>query len=74
MYLKDEQSPQFSEPSRVRKGRFLWMEPSAQREYLQSISKKISSGYFYSDKVLGEIVDEIAPVINENLDNELLAA
>jgi len=72
MYFTDEESPQTLEPSKVRKGRFLWMEPPAQREYLQTLTRKISTGYYYSDKIIAEIVDEIAPIIDDSLDNELL--
>jgi hypothetical protein len=68
----DDESPQTIEPSKVRKGRFMWMEPPAQREYLQTLSKKISSGYFYSDKIITEIVEDIAPIIDDSLDNKLL--
>jgi len=54
------------EPSSgIRKGQFLWMDPAPRSRYLDTLRKKISSGYYYSDQVLTSIVDDIAPLIDE---------
>jgi hypothetical protein len=50
-----------------RKGKFLWMEPRAKENYLDALKKKIAEGYFYSDKILSKVVDELAPVLNDNV-------
>lgn len=60
------------EPSKVRKGRFLWMDAVSRSDYLSVLTKRIAQGYFFSDAVLSEIVDEIAPIIEENTGQEFL--
>ncbi|MDG5814547.1 hypothetical protein QA601_05640 [Chitinispirillales bacterium ANBcel5] len=54
--------------TRVRKGRFLWMEPIEQHKYLGELRTKIEAGHFYSDLVIGKIVEEIAPVFSDSSD------
>lgn len=49
----------------VRKGQFLWMGQPSQKNYLKNLKKKIASGFFNSDCVIAEIVDEIAPVLED---------
>lgn len=51
----------------IRKGKFLWMEPGAKENYIDTLKKKIADGYFYSDKILSKVVDELAPVLNDNV-------
>jgi hypothetical protein len=54
-----------------RLGKFLWMDSETDRnEYLQSLREKISGGYFTSDKVIGSIVDDLAPAVSTSLDVE----
>ena len=72
MYRTRESSPDPPlEPAKVRKGRFLWMDPPEQHRYLEALARRISAGYYFSDKILGEIVDEIAPIVEENVEQEL---
>jgi hypothetical protein len=59
--------PPIPENPNIRKGQFLWKEDDERRAYVDDISRKISSGYYYSDKVIGEIVDELAPVFSDEL-------
>lgn len=49
----------------LRKGKFIWMEPSARICYVQSLKEKIRQGYYYSDIVVSKVVDEIAPILEE---------
>lgn len=49
----------------IRKGQFLWMEPASRSQYLQNLKNKIAAGYYYSDKVISQVVDELAPVIDD---------
>jgi len=49
----------------IRKGQFLWMEPVSRTHYLQNLKKKIAAGYYFSDKVISQITDELAPVIED---------
>jgi len=59
--------PPIPENPNVRKGQFLWKEERERRQYIEMLSKKISSGFYFSDDVLSEIVNEIAPIFNEKL-------
>jgi hypothetical protein len=52
----------------IRTGRFLWMEEKAKKRYLTVLRKKITEGYFSSNRILIRLVDEIAPVFNDSLD------
>jgi hypothetical protein len=54
-----------------RKGRFLWMDEQSRKRYLVSLKKQISTGYFNSEKIIAQIVDELAPAINDSLDKDL---
>ncbi len=54
----------------IRKGRFLWMEGQAKEEYILSIKRRIESGYYFSESILVKIVDELAPVMAEAVNQE----
>jgi len=73
MHIMDDTRPPDNEPSKVRKGKFLWMDEAERKAYLDALNRKIASGYFYSEPILTRIVDEIAPVIEETIDNEMAA-
>ena len=58
-------------PSRnpsIRQGRFQWMDDTAKKKYISIIKKRISDGYYFSEKVISQVVDEIAPVINDTVE------
>ncbi len=38
------------------------------------LKKRIEEGYYFSDKVITRIVDEIAPVLNDCLDRDGLVS
>ena len=59
------------EPSKIRKGRFLGLEKEEQRRYLEKLKTRISDGYFFSDTIIGKIVDEIAPALDDAVDREV---
>lgn len=59
--------PPIPENPNVRKGQFLWKEENEQRSYVEELVKKITSGYYFSEKILGDIVDELAPVFVEDV-------
>lgn len=65
MYITNESRPPAPEPSKIRKGRFLWMDDEPQKEFVDTLKQKISSGFFASDQVLECIVDEMAPVLHD---------
>jgi hypothetical protein len=66
MYVTNQSSgPPTPEPSKIRKGRFLWMDREPQKEFVDTLKQKISDGFFTSDQVLNCIVDEMAPVLND---------
>jgi hypothetical protein len=48
-----------------RKGQFLWMEPSARTSYLQTLKKKISDGFYYSESVLSKVAEDLTPILEE---------
>ena len=54
----------------VRKGRFLWMEAGAREQFLGFLTKRISDGYYSSDRVIAKIVEELAPVLRDVTENE----
>jgi hypothetical protein len=73
MNFKDDNSINFPrEPQKIRKGRFLWMDPASQRKYLRSLGTKIKSGYYFSDIIISQIVEDIAPVVRETFGDELI--
>jgi len=56
--------------SKIRMGRFLWLDEKAQKSYLLGLNKKIAEGYFTSDQILTRIVDEMAPVFNDSVEDD----
>jgi len=70
MSIRDEYRPIEPEPSKIRKGRFLWLEDQEQQKYLQFLRKRIKNGYFFSESIIAAIVDEMAPVIEDAVSRE----
>jgi len=60
---------QYRDDTKAPKGRFLWRDTKYQHCYVQELKQKISIGFFYSDEVLQKIVDQLAPAINESVEN-----
>ena len=60
-----------NDSSKIRLGRFLWMDEKARMRYLAALKKKIAEGYFSSDQIIVRLVDEMAPVFNDFLDNDM---
>lgn len=58
-----------SNPS-IKHGRFQWMDKSAKREFISIIKKRITDGYYFSEQVVTQVVDEIAPVINDTVEQD----
>lgn len=48
----------------IRKGRFLWMEPFEQQQFIDVLKARIANGYYYSDSILGKVADELTPVLS----------
>ncbi|MBD3347024.1 MAG: hypothetical protein GF401_18370 [Chitinivibrionales bacterium] len=69
-YFRDEIDPPQLQSPNVRKGRFLWRKPDSQKEYLDALIQKIQSGYYSSNTVLENIVEEIAPVFSSTLKSD----
>jgi hypothetical protein len=59
--------PPIPENPNIRKGQFLWKEEHDRRQYVESLSRKIADGYYFSEDVLSQIVEEIAPVFNDSM-------
>ena len=74
MIFKEEYQPEFPEPSKVRQGRFLWMDEEDRHRYISDLKEKIARGYYFSDTILGKVVEEIAPVIDESIEGEMYPA
>ncbi len=55
----------------VRKGRFLWMESDAQRRYVTDLKSRIHNRTFFTEQILQKIVDEIAPVFDDQVREEV---
>jgi hypothetical protein len=57
-------------PSAIRRGRFLWLPEPARNDYLDSLKDKIAKGYFSSDTILSQIVDDLAPLYADSAAHE----
>ncbi len=51
----------------LRQGQFQWMDEPDKKGYLSKLKKRIDEGFYFSDKVISRIVEEIAPVLNETV-------
>ncbi|MGB7566865.1 MAG: hypothetical protein WBM07_03325 [Chitinivibrionales bacterium] len=60
------------ESPNIRTGQFLWMDKKSRERYLAVLNKKISEGYYCSDSTLAKVVDELAPIFNENINHDML--
>lgn len=58
-----------SNPS-IKQGRFQWMDETAKKKFISIIKKRIADGYYFSEKVVTQVVDEIAPVINDTVEQD----
>ena len=54
----------------LRQGQFQWMDELDKQSYLSKLKKKIDEGFYFSDKVISRIVDEIAPALNDAVSQE----
>ena len=52
----------------IRRGQFLWMDSIQKRTYIEKLTKRIAEGYYFSDRVISQVVEELAPVFNDNSD------
>ena len=51
-----------------RLGKFLWMDATSEREaLLRSLKEKVNNGYYASDLVVSSIIDDLAPVMCDNM-------
>lgn len=51
----------------IRQGKFLWRDDASKTAYLQNLKKKIADGFYTSEDVIGRIVEDIAPIYNDNV-------
>ena len=54
----------------LRQGRFFGMDEETKKKYISMIKRRISDGYYFSEKVMTYVVDEIAPVLNESIEDD----
>lgn len=54
----------------LRRGQFIWMDEGPRKNYIDELKKKISNGFYSSDKVISKIVEEIAPVLNDTVNHD----
>lgn len=71
-FFKDEKVKERRESPNIKTGRFLWMQEKSRKQYLAALNKKISEGYYSSENTLSKVVDELAPIFNENVNNDML--
>lgn len=57
------------ESTHIRSGKFLWMEEGQKKEYLKDLKRRIEIGYFFNDSIVAKIVDDIAPIMDDYVDN-----
>jgi hypothetical protein len=70
-FFKDEKVKERKESPNIKTGRFLWMNEKPRKQYLAALQKKISEGYYYSENTLAKVVEEIAPIFNENVNYDM---
>jgi hypothetical protein len=66
-FFKDEKVKEHRESPNIKTGRFLWMNEKSRKQYLTALQKKISEGYYCSENTLAKVVEELAPIFNENV-------
>jgi methionine salvage enolase-phosphatase E1 len=71
LLFKDENVASQRDSPNIRSGRFLWMDEDAKRQYLKELQERIARGDFFRETIVTKIVDEIAPVLNEYIENGL---
>jgi hypothetical protein len=71
-FFKDEKVEKRKESPNIRTGQFLWMDKKSRERYLAVLNKKISEGYYSSESTLAKVVDELAPIFNENINHDML--
>ena len=49
----------------IRKGRFMWMETDDQKMYINTLKSRIADEYYFSEKILTKVADELTPVFSE---------
>jgi hypothetical protein len=57
-------------PTTIRRGRFLWLPEPARKAYVKNLRDKISKGYFSSESVIAQIVEELAPLYADSAAHE----
>jgi hypothetical protein len=70
-FFKDEKMKERSESPKIKAGRFLWMNENSRSQYLAALQKKISEGYYFSENTLATVVEELAPIFNENVNYDM---
>ena len=70
LFIRDDKMKPHERNPALRQGQFQWMDEPAKKSYLTKLKKKIDDGFYFSDKVIWRIVDEIAPVLNEAVGQE----
>ena len=50
----------------LRQGQFLWRDKDGQSDYLANLKSRIAAGFYFSDNVIGRIVDDLAPAFNDD--------
>jgi len=56
----------------VRQGRFFGMDDDTKKKYISMIKRRITDGYYFSEKILTYVVDEIAPVLSESIEDDTI--
>jgi hypothetical protein len=67
--FKDEAVDEQRPSPNIRIGRFIWMDDLSKKRYLSVLKDKIASGYFFSDVTISKVVDDIAPVFSEQIND-----
>jgi hypothetical protein len=70
-FVRDGTMDRSNSATAIRKGRFLWMDESSRKSYIEALNRKIAEGYFFSDTILTKVVDDLAPIMGEAVDNDL---
>ena len=53
--------------TQIRQGKFHKKDIKFQKKYLLYLKKRINANYYFTEKVLNQIVDEIAPIFSSSV-------
>lgn len=73
LHIRDDDMKTPTRNPAMRQGKFLWMNEQSKKNYISLVKKRIADGYYFSEKIIIRIVDDIAPVFDDTVEhNEII--